>query len=156
MFRPMRRNNQKLKSNECMDIIEKSPRGVLAVLGDEEYPYTIPLDYVYDNGNIYFHGALEGHKVDSVTRHDKVSFCIVDEGIRLENQWWLTFKSVICFGKISKVVDKKEIGRILELFGDKYFPDSVSTQDELDKYIDDTLILKLNIEHVSGKLVREK
>ena len=156
MFRPMRRNNQKLKSNECMDIIEKSPRGVLAVLGDEEYPYTIPLDYVYDNGNIYFHGALEGHKVDSVTRHDKVSFCIVDEGIRLENQWWLTFKSVICFGKISKVVDKKEIGRILELFGDKYFPDSVSTQDEIDKYIYDTLILKLNIEHVSGKLVREK
>lgn len=156
MFRPMRRINQELEIGECETLISQSARGNLAVLGDEDYPYIIPLDYVYFDGKIYFHGALEGHKVDSIRKHDKVSFLIVDDGVKNGDNWWLTFKSVICFGKIREVCDKELTLRILGLFGDKYFPESVNTQDEIQKHIDHTLILELTIEHISGKLVNEK
>ena len=156
MFRPMRRINQQLDMNECMSIIEKSPRGTLAVLGDDDYPYTVVLNYVYDDDKIYFHGAMEGHKLDSIRSHDKVSFCILDDGVKVDDNWWLTFRNVICFGRIKEIDDKEKIISILRLFGEKYFPSSDITNEEIAKFKDRTLILELEIEHVTGKLVNEK
>ena len=155
MFRPMRRINQKLEDKECIKIIEKSKRGHLALLGDNEYPYVIPLDYVYHDEKIYFHGALEGHKVDSIRKSNKASFSIMDEGVKLDDNWYYTFKNVICFGLIKEINDDELIIKVLELFGEKYFPESVSTQDEIDKHLEHTLILELTVEHMSGKLVNE-
>ena len=65
-FRPMRRFKQQMTNEECIALLRKAPRGVLAVLGDGGYPYTVPLDFVYDDGKIYFHCAKEGHKLDAI------------------------------------------------------------------------------------------
>ena len=54
MFRKMRRFKQQIPTGDCIKLLEKAPRGILAVLGDEGYPYTIPLNFVYDEGKIYF------------------------------------------------------------------------------------------------------
>ena len=98
MFRKMRRNAQQLSDEECVDILINEPRGVLALLGDDDYPYAIPMSHVYVDGKIYFHGAKSGHKVDSLKRHSKVSYCVMDNGVKAEGSWWYTFKSVIVFG----------------------------------------------------------
>ena len=47
---------------------KRAGRGVLAVNGDDGYPYAIPLNYFYDRDErkIYFHGARAGHKVDAL------------------------------------------------------------------------------------------
>ena len=74
MFRDMRRFKQQLTSEECETILRDQKRGVLAVLGDMGYPYTVPLNYVYDNGCLYFHSALQGHKIDAIRSCDKTSF----------------------------------------------------------------------------------
>ncbi|RAP54216.1 MAG: hypothetical protein BZ137_03395 [Methanosphaera sp. rholeuAM130] len=116
----------------------------------------MPLNYVYLDNKLYFHGALKGHKIDGIRGHEKVSFCIVDDGRKLGDNWWFTFKSVICFGIIREVQDEGKILSVLNLFADKYFPESVSANDEIEKHVDHTLILELDIEHVSGKLVNEK
>ena len=65
-FRAMRRFKQQLAQDECESILTKTYRGFLSVNGDMGYPYTVPMNFVYDNGHIYFHSALEGHKIDAV------------------------------------------------------------------------------------------
>ena len=71
-----------LSEKICKEVLKQGRRGVLAVLGDEEYTYAVPMNYYYceDNNKIYFHGAREGHKIDAISKHDKVSFCVYDEG----------------------------------------------------------------------------
>ena len=100
MFRKMRRTKQELSREECEEILQKQLRGFLAVLGDDEYPYALPMDYVYFDDKIYFHSAKEGHKIDSIKKHDKASFSVINDGEKVENVWYYIFKSVICFGKI--------------------------------------------------------
>lgn len=82
MFREMRRKGQELSKSECIDILINEPRGVLALLGDDNYPYSVPMSHVYVDGKIYFHGAKKGHKNDAVKKHDKVSYCVMDKGLK--------------------------------------------------------------------------
>ncbi|HCJ41039.1 MAG TPA: 5-nitroimidazole antibiotic resistance protein, partial [Ruminococcus sp.] len=95
MFREMLRKKQALSEEECIAVLKTQKRGVLAVLGDEDYPYALPINHYYndEDGHIYFHGAKFGHRVDAVKRHDKVSFCVYDEGFRREGEWALNIKS---------------------------------------------------------------
>ena len=80
MFRKMRRWKQQLTEAECAEILRREPRGVLALTGDDGYPYALPLDFVFEDGKLYFHCAGEGHKIDAVRRCDKASFCVMDAG----------------------------------------------------------------------------
>ena len=84
MFRKMRRFKQQISDEECIEVLKNAPRGVLSMIGDEGYPYGIPIDHWYceEDGRLYFHGAKEGHKIDSLMKNDKVSFVVMDEGFR--------------------------------------------------------------------------
>lgn len=152
----MRRHKQELSKEECMEILTNEPRGVLALLGDDDYPYALPMSHVYVDGKIYFHGAMEGHKNDAVKRCDKVSYCVMDKGFRKDGDWWYTFKSVIVFGKIRILTDKDEKIDKLTYLGDKFFPTHEETVSEINRMLDRTDVFEITIEHMSGKLVREK
>ncbi len=156
MFRPMRRIKQQLSEEECIDILKNEPRGVLAVSGENEYPYAVPMNHVYADDKLYFHSSMEGHKKDAITNQDRVSFCVMDRGTKLENEWWYTFKSVLVFGRIHCVADEEDKIRILTLLGSKYFPNDEYTIKEIDKHLKRTLVLELDIEHMTGKRVTEK
>ena len=156
MFRKMRRLGQELTKEECEEILTKEPRGVLALLGDDDYPYAVPMSYVYVDGKIYFHGAHEGHKIDAVKRHSKVSFCVMDRGIKAEDSWWYTFKSVIVFGRIRTLDDMDEKIDKLTHLGDKFFPTHEETVDEINRLLDRTEVFEITIEHMTGKIVKEK
>ena len=91
----MRRKNRQLSNEECIDILTNEPRGVLALLGDYDYPYTVPMSHVFAD----FHGAQTGHKNDAAKKYEKVSYCVVDRGVKAEDSWWYTFKSVVVFEK---------------------------------------------------------
>ena len=139
-----------------MEILTNEPRGVLALLGDDDYPYALPMSHVCVDGKIYFHGAMEGHKNDAVKRCDKVSYCVMDKGFRKDGDWWYTFKSVIVFGKIRILTDKDEKIDKLTYLGDKFFPTHEETVSEINRMLDRTEVFEITIEHMSGKLVREK
>lgn len=156
MFREMRRKNQELSKEECIEILTNEPRGVLALLGDNDYPYAIPMSHVYVNGKIYFHGAMEGHKHDAVKKHSKVSFCVIDKGVKKENNWWYTFKSVIVFGKIKIITDVAEKIDKLTYLGNKFFPTPQDTEDEINRLLERTEVFEITIDHMTGKIVKEK
>ena len=146
VFRKMRRFKQQLSEEECIAILEKEPRGVLAVLGEQEYPYAVPLDHLYWDGKLYFHGARSGHKLDAIRRHSKVSYCVMDEG----------FRSVIVFGRVRAMdIDEPGIEDILRALGNKYNPDPADVEREIRGAIDRVQMLELTIEHMTGKLVNE-
>ena len=156
MFREMRRIGQQLSEDDCIDILTNEPRGVLALLGDNDYPYALPMSHVYVDGKIYFHGAKSGHKIDAIKRHSKVSYCVIDRGVKAEGSWWYTFKSVIVFGKITALTDEQDRIDKLTHLGNKFFPTQEETEDEISRLLDRTEVFEITIEHLSGKIVKEK
>lgn len=156
MFRKMRRHKQELSQSECIEMLANEPRGVLALLGDDDYPYALPMSHVYVDGKIYFHGAMKGHKVDAVKKYPKASYCVVDRGVRNEGEWWYTFRSVIAFGKIKTLTDRNEKIEKLTHLGDKFFPNHDDVIDEIDRLLDKTEVFEITIEHMTGKVTVEK
>ena len=153
----MRRIGQMLPEEECIEILTNEPRGVLALLGDYDYPYALPMSHVYADGKIYFHGAMTGHKNDAVEKHDKVSYCVMDEGVRNpEDDWSYIFRSVIVFGKIRTLSDDDEKIEKLTSLGDKFFPTHEETVSEIEKLLHRTEVFEITIEHMTGKTVKEK
>ena len=156
MFRKMRRIKQQLSQEECIDILVNEPRGVLALLGDDDYPYTVPMSHVYVDGKIYFHGAKEGHKRDAIKKHSKVSYCVLDDGVKQKDSWWYTFRSVVAFGKIRIIEDAQEKIDKLTYLGNKFFPTPEDTQEEINRLLNQTEVFEITIEHMTGKIVKEK
>lgn len=156
MFRDMRRLGQKLSDEECIEILTNEPRGVLALLGDYDYPYSVPMSHVYVDGKIYFHSAKTGHKHDAIKKHEKVSFCVMDKGVKNDDGWSYTFKSVIVFGKIKILADETDKVDKLTHLGDKFFPTHEDTVDEISRLLHKTEVFEITIDHMSGKIVKEK
>ena len=155
MFREMLRIKQKLSDGECREILKNEPRGVLSVIGDEDYPYAMPMNFFYDeNANrIYFHCGKKGHRLDAIARHDKVCFCVYDKGYRKDGDWALNIKSVIIFGRLH-VMENWPLELMWEM-SRKYTDDDEYIGGEIEKFAKNTAVLELEIEHMSGKLVNE-
>lgn len=156
MFRKMRRFKQELTKERCTEILQTGKRGVLAVNGDGGYPYAVPLNFVYENGRLYFHSAVEGHKVDAVKRDGKASFCVLSDKVPAGDAWSFFFDSVIAFGRVSIVEDEAERSSKLRLLGLKYFPTEQMVDSDIAKNAHRALVLALEIEHLSGKHVHER
>ena len=107
IFREMRRKKQELSRQEIADILHKGTSGVLALLGDNDYPYAVPISYVYDDGKIYFHSAKSGHKIDAIQRTEKASFCVIDKDLVVPEEYTTYFRSVIAFGSRKESSDRK-------------------------------------------------
>lgn len=157
MFREMVRKKKQITEEECIQILKNEPRGVLSVIGDDGYPYGMPMNHWYreENGHIYFHGGKAGHKIDAIRKCDKVSFCVYDEGYRNEGEWALNIKSVIIFGKIREISELDEVIDISRKLSYKFTSDSEYIENEIEKYAKGTLLLELIPEHMTGKLVTE-
>lgn len=152
----MRRFNQQLSYEESINILKNEPRGILAVLGDDNYPYAVPMNHIYLNGKLYFHGAEEGHKHDAYINHPKASYCVMDRGFKKEGQWWNEFKSVIIFGKISILENRQEKTDIMNKLADDFFPNHEETEKAMKRLFERCEVFELSMEHITGKLVREK
>ena len=157
MFREMLRKKQQLSDEECIEILKQEPRGVLSVIGDDDYPYGMPLNHFYceSDGKLYFHSGKKGHKIDAMTRRDKASFCVYDQGFRREGEWALNIRSVIVFGRIEIVTDPEKICEIARLLSYKFTNDEKYIEDEIKKSGPRTFMFALVPEHITGKLVNE-
>ena len=157
MFREMLRKKQQLSDGECIEILKQEPRGVLSVIGDDDYPYGMPLNHFYceSDGKLYFHSGKKGHKIDAMTRRDKASFCVYDQGFRREGEWALNIRSVIVFGRIEIVTDPDKICEIARLLSYKFTDDEKYIEDEIKKSGPRTFMFALVPEHITGKLVNE-
>lgn len=122
MFREMRRRKQVLEEDEVIAILEKGKSGVLALLGDDDYPYAVPISYAYYDSKLYFHGGKNGHKIDVIKECEKASFCVVDQDQIIPEEYTTYFRSVIAFGKIRIMEDEIEMKKAIMALAAKYHP----------------------------------
>ncbi len=157
MFREMLRSRQQLTTEECIEILKHEPRGILSVLGEDDYPYGMPLNHYYceEDGKLYFHGGRNGHKIDAIRRHNKVSFCVYDQGVRQEGEWFLRIRSVIVFGRIEIIEDREKTYEIARRLSYKFTRDEGYIESEIQKSGPGTLLFALKPEHMTGKVVKE-
>lgn len=157
MFRPLLRKNKELSFCECAEILTNEKRGVLSVLGENGYPYGMPMNHFYNeqDGKIYFHSGNIGHRLDSIIKETKVSFCVYNEGAKEPNDWSCTVKSVIVFGKIEIITDLQKIVDISTKLSHKFTQDEEYIKNEIKTHAHRTLLLVLTPEHICGKVVKE-
>ena len=148
----MRRVRQQLTIEVCEEILRNATSGTLAVLGDGDYPYAVPMSFVYVDGVIYFHSAKSGHKIDAIKYHDKASFCVIAKDEIHGEQYTTFFRSVIAFGRITIVSLPDEKSEGAKLLGSKYNPgDETGLIHELEKGLAHMELLRFDIEHLTGK-----
>lgn len=126
MFWKMRRKKQELTEKQCLDILRRAKTATLAWSGDDGYPYSVPMNFVYEDGKIYFHGAKEGHKIDAIKNNPKVSMSIIDQ-------------------------EDGEIYHAIETLGLKYNEDEVTVEKEIQREWKALCCIEITIEHISGK-----
>ena len=152
MFREMRRSGQALSSVEVEAVLSRNTNGIMGVIGDGGYPYTVPLSYVYHDGKIYFHTAKSGHKIDAILNNNKVSFTVVDKDTIVSEEYTTYFRSVIAFGTAAVVEDEAERLAAFDKLVEKYSQDQpVENRLKEVRGCDRSHIVGINIEHVTGK-----
>jgi len=153
MFREMRRFKQLLSKEDTETILNRNSAGVLSVIGDEGYPYGVPISYVYHEGKLYFHCAKDGHKMDAIRACDKASFTVIDTNDVKEEEYTTYFRSVIAFGHVKEVNTQEEIEEALYVLSMKYSPSI--PKDKVREHAKDgagrTAVLVMEIEHMTGK-----
>lgn len=157
MFRKMRRSKQALSKEEITDLLKSETRGVLSVIGDDGYPYGLPINHYYDEetGKLYFHGANFGHRVDAIKRDPKVSYCVFGQDFQKEGDWAKNVKSVIIFGKAELIEDLEEVKKWSRRLCEKFPCPPEYIDQEIEKDAARTLCFAINIEDINGKLVNE-
>lgn len=157
MFREMIRKQNQLSAQDCISLLKTEPRGILSLLGDDGYPYGLPIDHWYNDadGCLYFHSGKAGHKIDAMKRCPKASFCVYDQGYREAGDWALNIKSVIVFGRIEIIDDHKKAIELTRQLSYKYTSDTAYIEREIQKYGAGLLCFKLIPQHITGKITKE-
>ena len=153
MFHEMRRKKQALSLEECAAILNLRTSGVLALAGDEDYPYAVPISYVYDGSKLYFHCAKRGHKLDAIHQNPKASFCVVDKDQVVPEEYTSYFRSVIVFGQMRVLEDEREKRTAIEALALRYAPEDGADRRKavIDREWAPLCMLELTIEHMTGK-----
>ena len=156
MFREMRRKNQVLSREETMEILKRCTAGVLGVSGDDDYPYAVPLSFVFKDDKLFFHSAKQGHKLDGIKRNDKVTFCVIEKDEVIQKTFTTHFRSVIVFGKARILTEDSEKKHALECLVEKYSPDYITEgQSEIAREWKLVSVAEVQIEHMTGKAAIE-
>ena len=152
MFREIRLKDRVINNEKAIEIIKKGSYGVLSTIGEDGYPYGVPLNYTYFDNCICFDCAQLGHKLENIKFSEKVSFCVVTKSDVLGNEFDTDYKSAVAFGKAAVIADDSEKRDILLSLLNKYAADYLKAGNNyLKKYWDDTKVIKMKIEHLSGK-----
>lgn len=158
MFRELRRIKRKISDEDAKELLKNNKRAALSVNGDDGYPYTIPINYYYDEeeNKIYFHSAKSGHKIESILKNDKVCFTTWDEGYKVEGDWAYYVSSCVVFGRAKIVSDREVALDKIKKFAMRYYPTKEEALEEISQDFNAVNMVVIDIEHICGKKIHEK
>ena len=151
MFREMRSKANMLTNEEVENILKTSPNGTLALYGENGYPYSVPVNFVYSDGKIYFHGAAEGYKLDCMKKDPHVSFSVIGKDDIAKENFTTLFSSVIAFGTIRVIDTMEEKIPVLEAMVGKYSAEFMESGKELISKGCGSVAYELTSDHMTGK-----
>ncbi|HVI42529.1 MAG TPA: pyridoxamine 5'-phosphate oxidase family protein [Anaerovoracaceae bacterium] len=152
MRRTLRRSDLAMADEETLSLIKSCRFAVLSLVDPDGLPYGVPLDYICKDNNLYFHGAKEGRKIDSMKMHPKGCVVILGETIVVSEKFGRKYTSAIIEGPI-ELIDDPEIKRqVMTWVVESNSPDHKEKGKAIiEKMLDRVLIYKMNMETVSGK-----
>lgn len=151
MFREMRSKANMLTNEEVESILKTSPNGTLALYGENGYPYSVPVNFVYLDGKIYFHGAAVGYKLDCMKKDPHVSFSVIGKDDIAKENFTTLFSSVIAFGTVRVIDTMEEKVPVLEAMVGKYSAEFMESGKELISKGCGSVAYELTIDHMTGK-----
>ena len=151
MFPKMRRIRQQMTDQAAISVLENAKTGVLAVIGENGYPYPVPMNFAYLDGKIYLHSANTGHKIDAIRKNDKVSFLVIDKDDVIEDKLTTAYRSVVVFGRARLVSDDKEKLALIRRFALKYSKNMPAIQADIDENFSSLSLIEIIPEHITGK-----
>lgn len=155
MERTMHKIKRQMPDAEAKELFAKGHHGILAVNGDEGYPYAVPVNYVYLNDKIYIHSAKIGYKMDAIAQDSKCCFTAILSSEILPKQVTAAFESIIATGKVGLVADEAERRLAMETFVNRFCLDAIPEgMNFLEKTLDKTAVLRIDVEHLTGKAYR--
>lgn len=155
MFKEMRNSKRQISEVESLAILEAGEYGVLSTIGENGYPYGVPVSFVLIDRNIYFHCATEGVKLSNIRNNNKASFCVVGDTEVIPEKFTTKYESVIVFGSAEEVIDKEEKEKVLMAIAEKYSKNFLKEgKAYVGRAVNQTCIVRINIEHISGKANR--
>lgn len=158
MFRKVRKIKNELDEKTTKEVLKKAPRGVLALNGDDGYPYGLPLNYVYDEDNnvLYFHGTKTGYKIDCIEKSPKASFtALLEEGVS-DDGWSKNVSSVVAYGLLEEIEDSDFARDALVKLAQKYYPSENLIEENIKANFKNTKMLAFHINYMTGKRVNER
>lgn len=107
------------------DLLARGAVGHLGTVGPDGQPYVVPVFYLYDGCELYFHCAAQGHKLDNIAANPRVCFEVSEwDGILDRGgsacQAGAAYRSVVVFGRARVLCDDEEKVRILRLLSARY------------------------------------
>ena len=155
MFREMRRKRQALDVEVCEQLLSEATSGVLSVLGDDGYPYGVPLSHAFIDGRLVFHGAASGHKLDAMRAYPKASYTVILQDQVVPAKFTTHYRSVIAFGRL-RVLEGDEKLTMLRRLGDRFWPGHEDErEDEIAPRLNHMVVFVMDIEHLTGKQAKE-
>ena len=158
MFRPIRKTKNEISVEDAKALLRNNTRAAFSVNGDDGYPYTIPVNFYYDedDNRIYFHSAKKGHKIDSMKANDKVCLTTWNDGYLEDGDWAFHVSSCVVFGRARLIEDRKITEDKVRKFARKYYPSAEEVEEEIKRSLAGVQLVAIEIEHISGKKVHEK
>ena len=158
MFRKVRKIKNEISVEEAKNLLRNNKRAAFSVNGDDGYPYTIPINFYYDEdeNRIYFHSAKRGHKIDSIRANDKICFTTWNDGYIEDGDWAYHVSCCVVFGRAKLIDDFQITEEKVRKFALKYYPSPEEAEKEIQAGIKAVQLVSIEIEHISGKRVHEK
>ncbi len=158
MFRKVRKSKNEISTEDAKALLRDNKRAALSVNGDDGYPYTVPVNFYYDEAEqkIYVHSAKKGHKIDAMKANDKICLTTWNDGELEDGDWAFHVASCVVFGRAKLIEDRKITEEKIRKFACKYYPSAEEVEEEIKKAINGVQLVAMEIEHISGKRVHEK
>ncbi|WP_459768164.1 pyridoxamine 5'-phosphate oxidase family protein [Alkaliphilus crotonatoxidans] len=147
----MRKESREIATEAAKEILYSGEVGVLSTVDEAGQPYGVPVNYASDHEYIYFHCALEGHKLDNIKGNNRVCFTVYGSNQVIPDRFTSTYESVVVFGTAEEITGDRKI-RALELLVEKYSPGFITAGKQyIERAHDKTCVLAIKMEHITGK-----
>ncbi len=152
----VRRQDRLLEESRALELLAGGEFGFLALAGgDDNSGYGVPLSYVFDGEDIWFHCAPEGEKLRRIECSNRATFCVVGHTNVLPDKFSTLYESVMASGCIEVIEDEDTKLKALALLVAKYSPGYADAGAKYARVsLARTTILRFRIDAVSGKCKR--
>lgn len=151
----MRRKDRQLPLEEAQALLETGTWGVLSLIGEDGWPYAVPMNYVTKDGKLYLHCATKGAKLDAIARDDRACFTVVLRAELVPAHSTTLYESVVVKGRACILTQGEEHRAALT-----YLMDTLAevTPDVRDAYVakrlDRTALIAITPATITGKASR--